>query len=108
MKNILIVSVPVSPLGSPWVTVPYLVGQLKGHNQNAVGCDLNMEFLEYILTEKYIEKSILKADLYIEKNKNKKDKNTRKKINKITKFLNEREQSGKNVCKYIELAKNVL
>ncbi len=60
MRALLIFPPYVSPCRNPYLSVPLLVGQLRAHNIDATGLDLNLEFNNYILTRKNLELAISK------------------------------------------------
>lgn len=108
--------------GNPYPAVPLLLGQLKRVEYSAVGLDINIDFYNYILTKKYLESSVKRAneivDLLNEDLKNtskdnldKLPENIKKKINKlsiINKYRTKHSAKLVRIPREIEFAVNVL
>ncbi|MBR5272301.1 MAG: radical SAM protein [Clostridia bacterium] len=66
MKTLLLVPPQWHPV-NPHLAVPLLSGQLNANGFECVGCDLNVEFYDYVLNRSFIEKTVLKVkELYEE------------------------------------------
>lgn len=64
---------PLWTIAGPHLALPILVSQLKNNGFNAKAADFNIDFINYILTEDYINKSletIKKQYFILEQNKN--------------------------------------